>query len=108
MLNPQYLQNCPTPAHSQGLRSPPDALAGRALSCLELGAREAAASSVASLRSVDPDHPLLGVLEEALDAGGFAVAPAEASAVATSRPASASRSRPAGSHASTWTARRCA
>ena len=47
-----------------------DALAGRALSCLELGAREAAASSVASLRSVDPDHPLLGVLEEALAAGG--------------------------------------
>lgn len=47
-----------------------DALAGRALSCLELGAPEAAASSVASLRSIDPEHPLLSVLEETLAAGG--------------------------------------
>ena len=43
-----------------------DGLAGKALAALGLGEGAVATAAVEGLRRVDPDHPLLGTLEEAL------------------------------------------
>ena len=52
------------------MRGDAEGWAGKALASLSLDAGEQAAAAAARLRELDPDHPLLPVLEESLAAGG--------------------------------------